>query len=216
MLDPATITVTATAIATLIAKKALEKGGEKLGEAASQKIGELLTAIRQKFATEGVEGKLAKVQEEPSEKNQSRLEQELVQQMEDDKGFAAKLQELMAELKSNDQVNQIFFKGVSVKGDAEVGGIEQTATRGGSTTQEAVTDVDVGGVGQRMPVGVTRTTQYPGTLFHYSMVSKARLVMSPASQKFQLRKIAPFQNIYKPFSTMCKFKAIQQRGDGEK
>jgi hypothetical protein len=144
MLDPATITVTATAIATLIAKKALEKGGEKLGEAAFQKIGELLTAIRDKFATEGVEGKLTKVEEDPSDKNQSRLEQELVQQMEDDEAFAAKLQELMAELKSNAQVNQIFFKDVNVEGDAEVGGVEQTTTRGGSANQEAVTGVKVG------------------------------------------------------------------------
>lgn len=144
MIDPTTIAATATAVATLIATKALEKGGENLGEAAFQKIRALIETIRNKFSTEGIEGKLEKVQTDPSEKNKTRFERELTEQMEDDEAFAAKLQELVAQLKSNEQVNQTFFKGVSVKGDAEVSGIEQTATRGGSVNQEAVTDVEVG------------------------------------------------------------------------
>lgn len=141
------LSLTAGAIATLIFSKALEKGGEKLGEAVSDKIGQLLNLIRDKFQKEGVEGKLTKAQEDPSDKNKSRFEQELIYQMEDDEAFAKELKELMDELKSDDKVRQIFFKGVNVKGDAEIGDIEQkqTTTRGGSVNQEAVTEVEVGG-----------------------------------------------------------------------
>ena len=138
------ITLTATAIATLIFSKALEKSGEQLGEAVSNKIGQLLNLIREKFQQEGVEGKLTKAEQDSNEKNRSRFEHELVEQMEDDEAFAQKLKALMDELKSDEQVNQIFFKGVNVKGGAEIGDVEQTARQSGSVTQEAVTDVEVG------------------------------------------------------------------------
>ena len=138
------VTLTAGEIATLIFSKALEKGGEQLGEAISDKIGQLLNLIREKFQKQGVEGKLTKAQEDPSEKNKSRFEQELTYQMEDDEAFSQKLKTLMDELKSDEQVNQIFFKGVNVKGSAEIGDVEQTTTRGGSVIQEALTGVQVG------------------------------------------------------------------------
>lgn len=39
---------------------------------------------------------------------------------------------------------QIFVnKGVKVKGDAEIGDIEQTPTPGGSVNQEAITEVEI-------------------------------------------------------------------------
>ncbi len=138
------LSVTASAIATLIFSKALEKGGEKLGETISDKIGQLLNLIREKFHQEGVEGKLTKAQEDPADKNKSRFEQELTYQMEDDEAFTQKLKALMDELKSDEQVNQIFFKDVKVKGGAAIGDVEQTTTRGGSVTQEAVTGVEIG------------------------------------------------------------------------
>ncbi|HAA26707.1 MAG TPA: hypothetical protein DCE56_02280 [Cyanobacteria bacterium UBA8553] len=137
--------LTTTAIASAILFKAFEKSGEKLGEAVSAKIGQLLNVIQEKFKAEGIEGKLTKVQEEPSEKNKSRFEQELATQMEDDEVFASKLKAIVDELKSDDRVNQIFFKDVDVKGDAEIGDVEQTTKQGSSTTQEAVTQVDIGG-----------------------------------------------------------------------
>ena len=137
--------LTTTAIASALLFKAFEKSGEKLGEAVSAKIGQLLNLIRDKFKAGNVEGILTRAEEEPSEKNKSRLEQELAEQMEGDKKFAEELESLVKELKSDDQVSQIFFKGVNVKGDAEIGDVEQTAQKGGSVTQEAVTQVEVGG-----------------------------------------------------------------------
>ncbi len=136
--------LTTAAIASALLFKAFEKSGEKLGEAVSAKIGQLLKLIREKFKAEGIEGKLTKAQEEPSEKNKSRLEQELAAQMEDDEAFAKKLKDLLGEIKSDQHV-QIFFKGVDVKGGVEVGDVVQTATSGGTVQQEAVTDFKGGG-----------------------------------------------------------------------
>ena len=139
------VTLTAGAIATLIFSKALEKGGEKLGETISDKIGQLLNFISEKFQKEGVYGKLTKAQEDPSDKNKSRFERELVEQMEDDRAFAQKLKALMDELKSDEKVNQILLKNLKVKGSADIEEIEQEATGEGGVNQEAVVDVEVGG-----------------------------------------------------------------------
>jgi hypothetical protein len=145
MVEPVTLTATATAIATIIFNKALEKGGENLGDVVSQKIGQLVHLIREKFKAEGIEGKLTKAQEDPNEKNKSRFEQELAQQMEDDETFANKLKELIEELKSDKQVEQMFFKGVKTAGRAEIGDVEQETQREGSVRQEAITESDIGG-----------------------------------------------------------------------
>ena len=115
MIDPATITATATAIATVIFSKALEKGGENLGELVSNRISQLLNFIRDKFQQEGVEGKLIKAQDDPSEKNQDRFKRELADLMEDDENFAHKLKSLIDEIKSDEKANTIFFKGMNIQ-----------------------------------------------------------------------------------------------------
>ena len=142
MIDPATITATASAIAAVIFNKAIEKGGENLGEAVSKKIGELLDFVRAKFQQEDVEGKLLKAQKEPSDKNKDRFTQELEIQMEDDKEFASKLKTLIDEIKSNEKANTIFFKGMNIKGSAKLGKLD-LKSKGGN--MEAVTDSEIGG-----------------------------------------------------------------------
>lgn len=137
--------ITTTMIATLILSKAAEEGGKKLGEAVSNKLGQLFNLIGEKFKAEGVEGKLVKVQEDPSEKNRLRFEQELEGQMEDDSEFADKLKALVEELQSDAQIKQVFFKGVKVQQDAKLGKLKQDARGSGSIEQQAVTDIEVGG-----------------------------------------------------------------------
>lgn len=136
-------------VASLIFSKALEKGGTQLGEQLadeiSKKVGQLLKVIQSKFQNEGVEGKLIKAQEDPSDKNKERFERELADLMEDDEAFTEQLKNIINNLKADRQVSQVFFKDINVKGDAEVGDIEQTATPGASVNQEAVTGVEVGG-----------------------------------------------------------------------
>lgn len=137
--------ITTTAIASVLIFKALEKSGEKLGEAAADKISQLINMIRDKFNAKGVEGVLAQVQENPTEANKSMFQMMLDMQISQDKAFAKKLDELVGELKSDKQINQTFLKGVDVEGDAEIGDVEQIATSGKSVSQEAATDLKVGG-----------------------------------------------------------------------
>lgn len=140
------ITLTATAIATVIFSKALEKGGEQLGEAVSNKIGQLLNLIREKFQQEGVEGKLIKAQEDSNEKNKIRFERELVEQMEDDEAFAKQLQELVEQIKAE---NETIFQSIltdietdSVKADSvKAEGIDQEAKGSGAVQQEMLKKV---------------------------------------------------------------------------
>ncbi len=139
------VELTAAAIITLIFTKAVEKSGEKLGEAVLNKISQLVNIIRSKFKASGVEGILTKAQENPTDKNKSKFQNELVDQMEEDEEFAKELKELVDELNSNDKVNQIFFRSVKVSRDASVGDIEQETTGKDSVNQEAVVDVEVRG-----------------------------------------------------------------------
>ena len=134
-----------TVIASALLFKALEKDGEKLGEVVSERVGQLLNVIREKFDKEGVEGKLKKVQEDPSEKNKERFKQELSDQFEEDKEFARKLKVLVEEPELNEQVKQVFFKDVSIKDNVEVTDVTQENKKGGSVEQTIFTQVDVGG-----------------------------------------------------------------------
>jgi hypothetical protein len=81
----------AATIAKLIFSKVLEKNGKEIGdqlaEAASNKVSQLLNFVREKFQKEGVEGKLNKAQEEPSEAKIKKFESELVDQMSEDEEF---------------------------------------------------------------------------------------------------------------------------------
>ncbi|MEH2301329.1 MAG: hypothetical protein V7K88_20620, partial [Nostoc sp.] len=115
------VTLTAAGIATLIFSEALKEGGKTLGKGVSEKVAQLLNAIREKFQAAGTEGIMTRAQENPIEKNTSKFQDELETHMEEDKAFANRLQELMTQLKSNETINQIVLKGVQVKGKAKVG-----------------------------------------------------------------------------------------------
>ena len=91
MIDPATITATAIAIATVIFTKAIERGGENLGEAVSNKIGQIVSVVRDKFKSIGMEGVLTQAQDNPTEPNQKFFQQALEMQMTSDSDFAEKI-----------------------------------------------------------------------------------------------------------------------------
>ena len=137
MIDPATITATVTAISAVIFNKAIEKGGENLGEAVSNKIGELLNFVRAKFQKEGVEGKLLKAQEDPSEKNKDRFKRELTELMEDDDDFAKKLVELKEKLDNLEGGRQIMASGIELEGDLKAKDMKQK----GGQHQEILTNI---------------------------------------------------------------------------
>lgn len=137
--------ITTAAIASAFILKAFEKSGEKLGEAITNKIGQLINVVREKFRAKGVEGILTQAKESPTESNKQMFQTILEMQVSQDEVFAKELKTLIDELKSNSQVNQLFLKGIDVRGSAEIGDISQINTSGRAVNQEAATDLKVGG-----------------------------------------------------------------------
>jgi hypothetical protein len=119
-----------------------EKPAENLGQEVSNQIGQLLNLVKNKFQQEGVEGKLLKAQDDPSEKNQDKFKRELIDLMEEDEDFANRLKMLINEIQSDEKANTIFFKGMNIKGSATIGDIDLKSKRG---NMEAVTDNEIGG-----------------------------------------------------------------------
>lgn len=137
--------ITTAAIASTLIFKALEKSGEKLGEAVASKIGRLITVIREKFRAKGVEGILSQAEGSPTEANKQMFQTILEMQVSQDELFANLLKVLVDELKSDSEVNQIFLKGIDVKGSAEIGDVSQIANSASSVNQEAATDLKISG-----------------------------------------------------------------------
>ena len=142
MIDPATITATATAIAVVIFNKAIEKGGENLGEAVFNKVSQIVSTVRDKFKNKGMEGVLTQAQENPTEPNQQFFQQALEMQMTNDDDFANKLKALIDEIKSDEKASTTFFKGMNIKGSAELGDLEMESKDG---NMEAVVDSEIEG-----------------------------------------------------------------------
>lgn len=111
------ITAIANTIAGVIFGEALKEGGKALGKGASEKVTQLISAIRDKFKTAGTEGLLARAQKQPTERNIEIVEGELVTQMEEDEVFAKKLAELVEQLKSVGVINSEH----SVSGNVQTG-----------------------------------------------------------------------------------------------
>jgi len=142
MIDPGTIAATANAIAAVIFNKAIEKGGENLGEAVFNKVGQIVSTVRDKLKGIGMAGVLVQAQENPTEPNQQFFQQALEMQMTNDDDFANKLKALIDEIKSDEKASTIFFKGMKIKGSAELGDLEMESKDG---NMEAVVDADIGG-----------------------------------------------------------------------
>jgi hypothetical protein len=137
MIDPATITATATAIATVIFNKAIEKGGENLGEAVSNKIAQIVSVVRNKFKSIGMEGVLTQAQDNPTEPNQKFFQQALEMQMTSDSDFVKKLVELKEQLEKMAGGRQIMASGLELEGDLKAKDMKQK----GGQHQEMLTNV---------------------------------------------------------------------------
>ncbi|MGB5637209.1 MAG: hypothetical protein WBM86_31105 [Waterburya sp.] len=131
------LSITASAIATLIFSKALEKGGEQLGEAVFKKIGQIVSAVRDKFKGIGMEGVLTQAQDNPNEPNQKFFQQALEMQMTSDSEFANKLIELKEQLENLEGGRQIMASGVELEGNLKAKDMKQK----GGKSQEMLTDV---------------------------------------------------------------------------
>ena len=112
----------ATKVAELILTKAIEQGGRRIGDLASDKVGNLISTIRNKFQKEEIEGKINKFEKDPNDKNKDNFIKELISQMEDDETFAEKIQEIINDkniqsILSNIEAETITAKNITVEAE---------------------------------------------------------------------------------------------------
>ena len=146
MVDP--LSLLAGAVTTYIVPKALEKVGEKVGEAALAKSGAAIQATRkavqEKLRSTHTDGVLAIAEATPTEANLKLLETILLAQIQQDQQFAAQLQVLIDQIQAQSPALQVVLDTVRVKGNVEVGNIDQSS-EAGSTEQIVGRNLGVGG-----------------------------------------------------------------------
>ena len=137
MIEPTTIIATATAIATVVFNKAIEQSGREVGKAVTDKIGQILTAVQNKFKGVGMEGALPQAGTNPTEESKNLFQQVLTMQMNSDPQFAEKLIELKEQLEKLEGGRQIMASGLKVK-DFKAQDMKQK----GAAYQKMLTDVE--------------------------------------------------------------------------
>jgi len=146
MVEP--LSLLAGAVTTYIIPKALEKVGEKVGEAALAKSGEAIQATRNvvqaKLKSTHTDGVLTIAESEPTEPNLKMLETILLGQMNQDPNFAAQLRALIQQIQAQSPALQVVLDTVRIKGNAEIGDIEQVSETG-PTDQIVGRNLGVGG-----------------------------------------------------------------------
>ena len=132
MVEP--LSLLAGAVTTYIIPKALEKVGEKVGEAALAKSGEAIQATRKvvqaKLKSTHTDGVLTIAESEPTELNLKMLETILLGQMNQDPNFATQLRALIQQIQAQSPALQVMLDTVRIKGNAEIGDIEQVSETG--------------------------------------------------------------------------------------
>jgi hypothetical protein len=100
MFEP--VSVVAGTVITVILPKVWEKVGENIGQAVWEKSAEAIKTVHQTVQNQlqvaGTGGLLTRAEANPTEANVRVLEAELVSQMEEDREFAARLQELVNQI----------------------------------------------------------------------------------------------------------------------
>ena len=146
MVEP--LSLLAGAVTTYLVPKALEKVGEKVGEAALAQSGAAIQATRkavqEKMNATQTAGVLMIAEAEPTETNLKLLETVLLTQMRQDQLFAEQLQALNQQIQAQSPGLQAVLDTVRVRGNVEVGNVEQVSETGG-TEQIVGHNLGVGG-----------------------------------------------------------------------
>lgn len=91
-------------------KEAFKESGKYLGEITSKKAGELTSSVKntvmQKFKQKEMAGFLAKAKNNPTEKNITIIEGELLEEMKEDQKFASDIQDLIEKMKEEGVIKE--------------------------------------------------------------------------------------------------------------
>ena len=139
------ITTIATKIIVLIFSEAFNEGGRILGKSTFEKIGKLVTSIRQKFEKSGTLGLLDRAQKQPTEAHISMVESELLTQMQSDNDFAENLAEILEKIEQADTARRIMFSGIKAKQLEVKGDLTQKAGNSGSVDMIMGSNLEIDG-----------------------------------------------------------------------
>jgi len=135
-MDPATIAIAAAA---LFFSEALKESGKGLGAGVAELSGKFVTLIRNRFKTAGTEGLLNRAEQDPSEKNQQKVTDELETRLQEDPEFLAQLQALMAQLEEAGVVRQAMATDLEVEETLEAETMTQSGSGAKDVDQEMLT-----------------------------------------------------------------------------
>jgi hypothetical protein len=135
--------LTGAVIVSLFFSEAIKEGGKFAVKGVADTFARLVSTIRQKLTTEGMEGLLIRAEKDPNEKNKLQLQDELQEYINADEIFANQLKLLVEELKTQDpKIRQVILSGIELTGDLQAQNITQkTSESGGSVDQEMLTNI---------------------------------------------------------------------------
>ncbi|MEI3652669.1 MAG: hypothetical protein V6D39_22425 [Dolichospermum lemmermannii FEM_B0920] len=135
--------LTGAVIVSLFFSEAIKEGGKFAVKGVADTFAKLVSTIRQKLTTEGMEGLLIRAEKDPNEKNKLQLQDELQEYINADEIFANQLKLLVEELKTQDpKIRQVILSGIELTGDLQAQNITQkTSGSSGSVDQEMLTNI---------------------------------------------------------------------------
>jgi hypothetical protein len=135
--------LTGAVIVSLFFSEAIKEGGKFAVKGVADTFARLVSTIRQKLTTEGMEGLLIRAEKDPTEKNKLQLQDELQEYINADEIFANQLKLLVEELKTQDpKIRQVILSGIELTGDLKAQNITQkTSGSSGSVDQAMLTNI---------------------------------------------------------------------------
>jgi hypothetical protein len=135
--------LTGAVIVSLSFSEAIKEGGKFAVKGVADTFAKLVSTIRQKLTTEGMEGLLIRAEKDPNEKNKLQLQDELQEYINADEIFANQLKLLVEELKTQDpKIRQVILSGIELTGDLQAQNITQkTSGSSGSVDQAMLTNI---------------------------------------------------------------------------
>jgi hypothetical protein len=140
--------LTGAVIVSLFFSEAIKEGGKFAVKGVADTFAKLVSSIRQKLTTEGMEGLLIRAEKDPTEKNKTKLQDELQEYINADATFANQLKLLVEELKTQDpKSRQVILSGIELNGDLQAQNITQkTSGSSGSVDQEMLTNIEANNI----------------------------------------------------------------------
>ncbi|MCX5981287.1 MAG: hypothetical protein NTY89_05685 [Nostocales cyanobacterium LacPavin_0920_SED1_MAG_38_18] len=135
--------LTGAVIVSLFFSEAIKEGGKFAVKGVADTFAKLVNTIRQKLTTEGMEGLLIRAEKDTTEKNKTKLQDELQEYINADATFANQLKLLVEELKTQDpKIRQVILSGIELTGDLKAQNITQkTSGSSGSVDQAMLTNI---------------------------------------------------------------------------